>query len=82
MRLSPTAAVGDPISTAAVVFIVDGVPEGEESFTLELVLHAPSTLLTLPAGEGVFFRNFISLTIEDSDGMYCIVHVHNYTMYI
>ena len=70
MRLSPTAAVADPNSTVVIVFLVDEVPEeGEEWLTLELDPPTPSTLLTLPAGEGVFFRNFISLAIKDSDGI-------------
>ena len=49
-------------------FLVDGVAsEGEESLSLELV-PPPSTLQSMPAGEAVFFRSRLSLTIIDADG--------------
>ena len=48
--------------------LVDGVAsEGEESLSLELV-PPPSTLQSMPAGEAVFFRSSLSLTIIDADG--------------
>ena len=50
------------------MFTVDGVEgEGDESLSLQLV-PPPSTLLSMPSGEAVFFRNQLSLTIMDSDG--------------
>ena len=56
------------------MFIADGVAdEGEEWLTLEPFLPTPSALLTVPSGEGVFFRNVISLTILDSGGKYDII---------
>ena len=58
-----------PNMTVAVVFTADGtIGEGDEMLTLVLVPLTPSSLLTMPTGEGVFFRNLISLTIEDSGG--------------
>jgi hypothetical protein len=50
-----------------VYFLADGVTqEGNES----LILHlnpTPPTLRIIPAGEAVFFRNAINLTIMDAD---------------
>ena len=55
-------------------FLTDGLPnEGNESFHLWLV-PTPSTIVTMPSGEGVFFVNTLELAIIDADGMpltYC-----------
>ena len=65
MQYSPAT----PNATVAIIFTVDGASgEGDEWLTLELVPPAPSALLTMPSGEGVFFRNLIGLTIQDSGG--------------
>lgn len=75
MQYSPAA----PNVTVAIIFTVDGISgEGDEWLTLELVPPAPSSLLTMPSGEGVFFRNLVGLTIEDSGGR-CLqfVNFHN-----
>ena len=70
VQFSPSA----PNAIVAVMFTVDGViGEGEEWLSLELAPAAPSALLSFPSGEGVFFRNFISFTIVDSDGRWCII---------
>ena len=59
-------AMGDP-RNFVVTFLMDAVAqETNETFSLELV-PTFSTLQTLPNGEAVFFRNFINLTIIDSD---------------
>ena len=72
IQYSPAA----PSATVAISFIVDGITgEGNEWLTLELVPPAPHALLTMPSGEGVFFRNLISLTIEDSGGK-CRTLIH------
>ena len=64
---SPTT----PNTSVLITFIVDGLAgEGEEMLTLELVPPAPSALLSFPFGEGVFFNNFMTITITDSDSTY------------
>ena len=48
--------------------LVDGVAsESKESLSLQLV-PPPSTLQSMPAGEAVFFKSRLSLTIIDADG--------------
>jgi hypothetical protein len=55
-------------SVVEVTFLTDGgTQEGNESLTLHLN-PTPSTLLIIPAGEAVFFRNAINLTIVDANG--------------
>ena len=50
-----------------VAFQVDSIAqELSESFKLRL---NSTTATTLPSGEGVFFRENLTLTIVDSDGM-------------
>ena len=59
----------DGPSVMAITFLPDGVPqEANESLTLQL-LPTPSTLRTMPAGEAVFFKNAVDLTIVDADGI-------------
>ena len=61
-------AMGDP-QNFEVTFLMDGVAqETNETFSLQLVPMF-STLQTLPNGEGVFFKNIVTLTIIDSDCM-------------
>ena len=48
-------------------FLADELSEEvNESLTLQLV-PTPATLQTMPIGEGVFFKQEISLTIMDAD---------------
>ena len=66
MRIRVTP-MGD---SRAVVFTLlpDGIaePGGNESLNLELI-PTPSTLQTMPIGEGVFFKHIINLTIIDAN---------------
>ena len=64
-RILLRPAVGP--STVEIMFLVDGVSqEGDESLTLQL-MPTVSTLLTIPIGEAVFFKNTMTLTISDDD---------------
>jgi hypothetical protein len=66
MRYSPAT----PNAMVAIIFTIDGTRgEGNEWLTLELIPPAPSALLSMPSGEGVFFRNLITLTIQDSGAL-------------
>ena len=50
-----------------IMFLTDGnTREGNESLTLYLI-PTPSTLRNIPAGEAVFFKNAVNLTIMDAD---------------
>ena len=56
----------DP-AVVAIKFLTNYVTqEANESLTLQL-LPTPSTMQTIPAGETVFFKNAINLTIMDAD---------------
>ena len=57
----------DPAESVLFTFIVDGISEGNESFSLNLVPLA-STLQTMPNGEAVYFLSSLELTIMDADG--------------
>lgn len=55
----------DDLQAITFTFLTDEVPhEANESLTLQLV-PIPSSLQTMPIGEGVFFKNEINLTIMD-----------------
>lgn len=59
--------IADP-QTILFTFLPDDIAKlgGNESFSLHLV-PTPSTLRTIPTGEGVFFKNVIPLTIMDGN---------------
>ena len=64
VEVRPTA--NEP-AVVAIKFLTDHVArEANESLTLQL-LPTPSTMQTIPAGEAVFFKNAINLTIMDAN---------------
>ena len=65
-RVEVRSMANDP-AVVAIKFLTDHVTrEANESLTLQL-LPTPSTLQIIPAGEAVFFKNAIDLTIMDAD---------------
>ena len=66
----------DPPEDIRVSFHTDAIAqEGNETLTLELVT-TPGTNAP-PSGNGVFFRNRITMTIVDNDGMIFLFLIKN-----